>query len=161
METKFTTTPSLKNTKETPLPIRQSWNDYFLALAQQASTRSTCPRKQVGCVIVKDKAIVATGYNGSLPGESHCTTHGCFIQDNHCIRTIHAETNAINQAAKNGTSLKGATIYCNVEPCWNCYKNIIASGIVSIYYAQSYGNKPYLHQECLIRRLTDYQMVEK
>jgi len=140
---------------------RQSWNRYFLALAQQASTRSTCLRKEVGCIIVKDKAIVATGYNGSLPGEPHCTTHGCFIQDNHCIRTIHAETNAINQAAKNGISLKNATIYCNVEPCWSCYKNIIASGINSIYYTQPYGNKPHLHQECLIKNLTSYHLIEE
>ena len=142
-------------------PLRQSWDDYFMNIAHQVSTRSTCPRKRVGCVIVKNKIIIATGYNGSLPGESHCDTHGCFLQDDHCVRTIHAETNAINQAAKNGISLKDATIYCNVEPCWNCYKNIIVSGIISIYYAQAYGNKSYLHQECLIRGLTHYQMIEK
>ena len=149
------------NTSKKNSPLRQNWDDYFMNVAHQVSTRSTCPRKRVGCVIVKNKTIIATGYNGSLPGESHCDTHGCFLQDDHCVRTIHAETNAINQAAKNGISLKDATIYCNVEPCWNCYKNIIVSGIISIYYAQAYGNKSYLHQECLIRGLTHYQMIEK
>ena len=160
METKFTTTPSQEDIKNiTPL-TRQSWNEYFIKLAQEVSTRSTCPRKQVGCVIVKDKTIVATGYNGSLPKEAHCTSHGCFIQDNHCVRTIHAETNAINQAAKNGVSLKDTTIYCNVEPCWNCYKNIISAGITKIFYMESYGNKSYLHQECIIRNLIDYNLIE-
>ena len=154
------TTPSPENTKKSTIPIRQSWDDYFMNIAVQAATRSTCPRKQVGCVIVKDKAIIATGYNGSLPGESHCHTHGCFLQDSHCIRTIHAETNAINQAAKNGVSLNGAIIYCNVEPCWNCYKNILSVGINSIYFKESYGNKPYIHQECVLRNLTHYEKIE-
>jgi dCMP deaminase len=121
-----------------------------MEIAQQVSTRATCPRKQVGCVIVKDKTIVATGYNGSLPSEPHCVTNGCFMQDDHCVRTIHAETNAINQAAKNGVSLKGATIYCNVEPCWSCYKNIVSAGIETIYYKQPYGNKHYLHGHTLL-----------
>ena len=140
---------------------RQTWNEYFMSVAKQVSTRSTCPRKQVGCVIVKDKTIIATGYNGSLPREAHCNTHNCFIQDNHCVRTIHAETNAINQAAKNGVSLKDAIIYCNVEPCWNCYKNIAASGIVAIYYSQPYGNKNNLHKECINRNLIDYNLIEE
>ena len=149
--------------KKTQIKIplnRQSWDEYFISLAQQASTRATCPRKQVGCVIVKDKTIISTGYNGSLPNESHCDTHGCFIQDNHCVRTIHAETNAINQAAKNGVSLKGATIYCNVEPCWGCYKNIISAGIIKIYYKEPYGKKSYLHQECITRSLIEYNLIE-
>lgn len=140
---------------------RQSWDEYFINLAQQASTRATCPRKQVGCVIVKNKTIIATGYNGSLPRESHCDSHGCFIQDNHCVRTIHAETNAINQAAKNGVSLKGSSIYCNVEPCWNCYKNIISAGIIKIYYKEPYGKKSYLHQECITRNLIEYNLIEE
>lgn len=130
-------------------------------ISQQASTRATCPRKQVGCVIVKDKAIVATGYNGSLPSQSHCTTHGCFIVDGHCVRTIHAETNAINQAAKNGVSLKGSVIYCNVEPCWNCYKNIVSAGITKIYYREAYGTKTYLHQECIMRNVIEYELMEE
>lgn len=148
-----------KYTNRPTQTIRQNWNDYFINIAIQASTRSTCPRKQVGCVIVKEKAIVATGYNGSLPGEAHCHTHGCFLQDNHCIRTIHAETNAINQAAKNGISLNNAAIYCNVEPCWSCYKNILSVGIKSIFFKEPYGNKSHIHQECIIRNLTNYKML--
>ena len=145
--------------KKTNKP-RQSWNEYFMGIAQQVATRSTCPRKNVGCVIVKNKTIIATGYNGSLPGDPHCDTHDCFLKDNHCIRTIHAETNAINQAARNGVSLDGATIYCNVEPCWNCYKNIIASGIKTIFYAQGYGNKPRLHQEAINQNTVEYHLLK-
>jgi len=154
------TQPCQNNSNETSHPLRQSWDDYFMNIANQISTRSTCPRKRVGCVIVRDKTIIATGYNGSLPGEPHCDTHSCFLQNNHCVRTIHAETNAINQAAKNGVSLQGATIYCNVEPCWNCYKNIISAGITKIRYRDSYGNKSHLHQNCILRNLTKYKKIE-
>jgi dCMP deaminase len=147
-------------TKSNTAPIRQSWDDYFMSIAIQAATRSTCPRKQVGCVIVKAKAIVATGYNGSLPAQAHCHTNGCFLQDSHCVRTIHAETNAINQAAKNGISLNGATIYCNVEPCWNCYKNILSVGIDSIFFQESYGSKLAIHQQCISHNLTKYKKVK-
>jgi dCMP deaminase len=131
---------------KTHLP-RQSWNHYFMSLANLVSTRSTCLRKQVGCVVVKDKTIISTGYNGSLPGEVHCDTHNCFLQNNHCIRTIHAETNAINQAAKTGVCLSKAYIYCTTQPCWNCFKNIIQSGITHIYYEEPYSslNELYVH----------------
>jgi dCMP deaminase len=139
---------------------RQTWNEYFITLAKQVSTRATCPRKQVGCVIVKDRTIVATGYNGSLPGQPHCDTHNCFLNNGHCVRTIHAETNAINQAAKNGVAIKGATIYCNVEPCWSCYKNITASGIVAIYYCEPYGSKMALHAQCIASNLVKYNLIE-
>ena len=126
---------------------RQTWPIYFLDLAYTVSKRSTCSRKQVGAVIInpKTKAVLATGYNGSLPKEVHCLDAGCFMVDNHCIRTIHAETNAINQAAQNGVSLLGAHIYCTTQPCWNCFKNIIQSGITNIYYDESYSslNKIY------------------
>lgn len=132
--------------------MRKPWDDYFMDLAMQVSTRSTCPRKQVGCVIVKDKTIIATGYNGSLQHSEHCTDFGCFIEDNHCIRTVHAETNAINQAAKNGVSLKDASIYCNVEPCWNCFKNIISAGITAIYFKENYSLKNKLYAQYLIEK---------
>ncbi len=125
--------------------IRQPWDEYFINIAQHVSTRSTCNRKQVGCVIVRDKTVIATGYNGSLPHQPHCTDEGCYLVDNHCLRTVHAETNAINQAAKNGVSLDGASIYCTLEPCWYCFKNIITSGIKKIYYKQSYGSKNQLY----------------
>ena len=124
---------------------RQPWDDYFINIATEVSTRSTCKRKQVGCVIVKNKTIVATGYNGSLPNQPHCIDDDCYLLNNHCIRTIHAETNAINQAAKNGVSLQGAAIYCTLEPCWYCFKNIITAGINQIYYKESYGSKNKLY----------------
>jgi dCMP deaminase len=118
--------------------MRQNWNDYFMRIAEQVATRATCSRRQVGCVIVSNKNILATGYNGSLPNEEHCFDAGCLIKNKHCIRTIHAETNAINQAAKNGTALQSSTLYCTSKPCWSCLKNIISVGIENIYYRQDY-----------------------
>lgn len=108
----------------------------MLDIAKAASTRATCPRRSVGAVIVNNnKMIVSTGYNGSLSGTPHCN---CIIEDNHCVRTIHAETNAILQAARNGVKIEGTTIYITDAPCFNCLKNIIAAGIGEIYYDRSY-----------------------
>jgi dCMP deaminase len=125
--------------------VRQNWNSYFMSIAEQVATRATCSRRQVGCVIVFNKNILATGYNGSLPGDDHCFDVGCLIKNNHCIRTIHAETNAINQAAKNGIALQGSILYCTSKPCWNCLKNTISAGIKTIYYKDDYhtDNKAY------------------
>lgn len=140
--------------------MRQSWNEYFMNVATIVANRSTCPRKKVGCVIVKDKTIISTGYNGSLPKDPHCSDVGCYVQDHHCIRTVHAETNAINQAAKNGVSLKGSTIYCNVEPCWYCYKNIISSGIIKIYFKEPYGNKSKIYKDSIKAKTVHRIQVE-
>ena len=118
-----------------------SWHEYFMGIARSVSTRATCPRKSVGCVIVKDKRIVATGYNGSLPKEPHCTDVGCAIYSGHCVRTVHAETNALLQAAKEGITLNNTTLYCTAQPCWNCFKNLITAGITSIYYSDSYDSE--------------------
>lgn len=120
--------------------MRKTWNQYFIELANHVSTRSTCNRKNVGCVIVKDNNILATGYNGSLTKDEHCDETNHLIIDNHCIRTIHAERNAIFQAAKNGVCLKDATAYVNVEPCWECFKSLVSSGIINIYYQSDYPN---------------------
>lgn len=129
--------------------MRQDWNSYFMSIAEQVATRATCSRRQVGCVIVFNKNILATGYNGSLPGDDHCFDTGCLIKNNHCIRTIHAETNAINQAAKNGIALQDSILYCTSKPCWNCLKNIISVGIKTIYYRQDYytDNEAYKKAE--------------
>jgi len=128
---------------------RITWNEYFVKLAYLIASRGTCPRKQVGAVIVdlKNKTIISTGYNGSLPGQDHCTDVGCLMQNNHCTRTVHAETNAINQAAKSSISLEGAAIFCTTQPCWGCLKNIIQAGITKIYYCEPYPaiNKNYLY----------------
>ena len=91
--------------------MRQSWDDYFLEIARVVSTRATCPRASVGAVIVKDHQIISSGYNGSPAAEPHCLDAGCVVVDGHCQRAIHAETNAVCQAAKQGIAVEGATLY--------------------------------------------------
>jgi dCMP deaminase len=110
-------------------------------LAVQAAARSTCPRKTVGAVIVRDKAILATGYNGSLRGLPHCTEVGCLLENDHCVRTVHAEANAILQAAKHGVRIEGADIYVTASPCWNCFKLIANAGICRILYGEFYRDQ--------------------
>jgi len=107
-------------------------------LAVQAATRSTCPRKAVGAVIVRDKAILATGYNGSLRGLPHCTEVGCLMDNGHCVRTVHAEANAILQAARHGSAIEGADIYVTASPCWNCFKLIANAGLSRVYFGEFY-----------------------
>lgn len=109
--------------------MRPSWDEYFLKLAMLASERATCPRMHCGCVLVKDRYVLSTGYNGSLPGSPHCEDEGCLVVDNHCVRTNHAEMNAICQAARHGMSLDGATAYVTNMPCTTCSKALIAAGI--------------------------------
>jgi dCMP deaminase len=119
---------------------RPSWDEYFLKLAMLVSERATCPRMHCGCVLVKDKRILSTGYNGSIPGDAHCEDEGCIIEDNHCIRTIHAEMNALLQCSIHGVSTKGATAYVTNMPCTNCAKALIAAGIVEIVIFSDYHN---------------------
>ena len=109
-----------------------------MGIAHQAATRATCPRKHVGAVIVRDKTILSTGYNGSLRGLPHCEDAGCIVEEGHCITTVHAEANAILQAAKNGVSIEGAELYTTASPCWNCFKLIANSGIRKIDYGEFY-----------------------
>ena len=90
---------------------RASWDEYFMNIAREVSTRSTCDRKFVGAVIVRDKSILATGYNGSIRGEPHCDEESHLMEGGHCVRTVHAEANAINQATRNGVRIDGASIY--------------------------------------------------
>lgn len=118
--------------------MRPSWDQYFLKLAMLASERATCPRMHCGCVIVKKKHVVATGYNGSLPGLEHCEDVGCLIVDNHCIRTNHAEMNALMQAAKNGVSVSGGTAYVTNMPCTTCAKALIGAGIKRVVVFSDY-----------------------
>jgi len=118
--------------------MRPSWDEYFLKLAMLASERATCPRMHCGCVIVKDKYVLSTGYNGSLPGLDHCEDVGCLIVDNHCVRTNHAEMNAIAQAARHGVSLQDATAYVTNMPCTTCAKALLAAGIVRIVVFSDY-----------------------
>lgn len=122
---------------------RIKWQDYFMAQSQLLALRSTCRRLSVGATIVKDQRIIAGGYNGSVSGEVHCIDDGCYIEDGHCIRTIHAEMNALLQCAKMGVSTAGAEIYVTHFPCIHCTKSIIQAGISKIYYAEDYKNHPY------------------
>jgi len=107
-------------------------------IAKEVSTRSTCDRKNVGAVIVRDKMILSTGYNGSIRGLPHCNDVGHEMVDGHCIRTTHAEANAIAQAAKNGVRVDLAEIFVTASPCYNCFKLIANSGIKTIYYKEFY-----------------------
>ncbi len=117
---------------------RPSWDEYFLKLAMLVSERATCPRMHAGAVLVKNKRILATGYNGSIPGQPHCDDIGCMIVDNHCVRTIHAEMNAIIQCAIHGVSTQGATAYITNMPCTNCAKALIGAGIKEIVIFSDY-----------------------
>lgn len=127
--------------------IRPSWDEYFMNIAEMVGTRSTCDRGRAGCVIVKDKRIICTGYAGSPVGLSHCddvghemhtVTHADGSQTQHCIRTTHAEQNAICQAARFGASLEGATLYQKMTPCYVCAKMLINAGIKRVVCAKDY-----------------------
>ena len=120
---------------------RVSWDRYFMNLAGEASTRSTCPRKSVGAVVVRDKAVLATGYNGSIRGLEHCTEVGCLMENDHCVRTVHAEANAILQAARHGVRIEGADIYVTSSPCWDCFKLIANAGIARVLYGEFYRDE--------------------
>ena len=120
---------------------RVSWETYFMNIAKEVSTRSTCDRKHVGAVIVRDKTLLSTGYNGSIKGLPHCNEAGCEMVDGHCIRTSHAEANAIVQAAKNGVKIDGSEIYVTASPCYNCFKLIANSGINIIFYNELYRDQ--------------------
>lgn len=117
---------------------RLSWDDYFMSIARMVSGRSTCPRKSVGAVIVRDHTILSTGYNGSIRGLGHCDQEGCMMEDDHCVATIHAEANAIIQAARNGVMLDGAECYVTASPCWNCFKMLANTGVRRIVYGEFY-----------------------
>lgn len=122
---------------------RIPWDEYFMAQSLLLSLRSTCTRLSVGATIVRDKRIIAGGYNGSVTGDTHCIDDGCYVIDNHCVRTIHAETNAIVQCAKFGVETEGSEIYVTHFPCLQCTKMILQSGIQCIHYLKDYRNDEY------------------
>jgi dCMP deaminase len=123
------------------LHARPSWDDYFMDITFQVAKRSTCDRARVGAVIVKDKRILTTGYNGSPAGLPHCDEIGHLIVGGHCVRTLHAEQNAIIQAALHGVSVAGGTIYVTHQPCITCAKMIINAGIRRVVYAGVYPDE--------------------
>lgn len=122
---------------------RITWDQFFMAQSHLLALRSTCTRLAVGATIVRDRRIMAGGYNGSISGGDHCIDHGCYVVDNHCVRTIHAEMNALLQCAKYGVSVSGADLYVTHFPCLPCTKSIIQAGIARLYYAQDYKNNEY------------------
>ena len=126
---------------------RPSWDEYFMEIAHLVKKRATCIRRQVGAVLVKDKNILATGYNGAPAGMPHCTDVGCLVYESktpngdteqNCFRTIHAEMNAIAQAAKNGSTIKDGAIYITHTPCIHCLKVLVNTGIKEIFYLKPY-----------------------
>ena len=118
--------------------MRPDWDSYFMKIAYAVSERSTCDRALVGCVLVLEKRILTTGFNGSPAGQGHCDEIGHLMVEDHCVRTIHAETNAIIQAALHGISTRGATCYVTHLPCINCTKVLINAGISRIVYNIAY-----------------------
>ena len=134
------------------MQTRPTWDEYFMFIAKVVSTRSTCSSRPTGAVIVKNNRILATGYNGSVPGDTHCIDMAdgfCFRRHigatdqakyNYC-KASHAEANAIVQAAKLGVCIDGAKIYCTLAPCYTCFKLIVSAGITHIYYELKYKSK--------------------
>ena len=118
--------------------MRPDWDSYFMKIAFAVSERSTCDRAFIGCVLVLEKRILTTGFNGSPSGQPHCDDAGHLMVEGHCVRTIHAETNAIIQAALHGVSTRGATCYVTHFPCINCAKVLVNAGIVRLVYSVDY-----------------------
>ncbi|MCD6322222.1 MAG: cytidine/deoxycytidylate deaminase family protein [Clostridiales bacterium] len=149
---------------------RPSWDEYFMKIVDLVKTRSTCLRRQVGAVVVRDKRILTSGYNGAPTGVRHCEEVGCLRQqlnipsgERHEIcRGLHAEQNAIAQAAYMGTSVKGATMYVSLQPCSLCAKLIINAGIIGLVYRGSYPDELSLNllNEAGIE-LVNFDEVEK
>jgi len=127
---------------------RPSWEAYFMGIAELVARRSTCRRRAVGALLVKDKRILTTGYNGAPAGIRHCLDIGCLREEmniasgqrHELCRGIHAEQNAIIQAALHGVSIRGATLFCTNLPCSICAKMLINAGIVTLYYQSGYAD---------------------
>jgi dCMP deaminase len=149
---------------------RPTWDEYFLMIAKLAATRSTCLAFPVGAVIVKNKQVVATGYNGSPSGSAHCTTQGfCYPGLDSCdasktmpSRAVHAEANAIAQAAKHGISTDGGSIYVTLEPCISCLKLIISAGIREVFYETPFntGNNILVRDSFIKDGLVELQQIQ-
>ena len=128
---------------------RPSWDDYFMAVARAVATRATCSRRSVGALIVKEKRILATGYNGAPSGMRHCDhTGGADLIFGHCARSTHAEQNAIVQAAKHGIAIDGGTLYITSHPCLVCAKLLINAGVVRVVYEDAYADE---HAEAMLK----------
>ena len=146
MESKKPKKDTLSAVPDSTKITRPSWDEYFFQIAQQVATRSTCMRRQVGAVLVKDKRILSTGYNGAPRGISHCIEVGCLREElgvpsgerHELCRALHAEQNAIAQAALHGVKIDGSTLYCTHQPCVLCAKMIINAGIMEVHFDEGY-----------------------
>ena len=127
--------------KKKLLSKRPTWDEYFIKIAEIVGSRSTCDRAHVGAVITRSNVILSTGYNGAPRGLPHCDDVGHEIVDGHCVRTVHAEANAIAQAARNGSPIEGATIYTTISPCYDCFKMMVNAGIQRVFYKQFYSSR--------------------
>src|SRR5204863_10044850 len=121
--------------------MRADWDTYFMQIASVVASRATCDRKHVGALLVRDRIILSTGYNGSIRGMPHCDEAGHMLENGHCVATIHAEANAILQAAKNGVRIEGADIYTTASPCWPCFKLIANAGLKRIVFGEFYRDE--------------------
>jgi dCMP deaminase len=117
---------------------RTSWDEYFMEIARQVASRATCDRKHVGALLVRDRIILSTGYNGSIRGMPHCDEVGHLMENGHCVATVHAEANAVLQAARTGVRIEGSSLYTTASPCWPCFKLVANAGIVRIVYGEFY-----------------------
>ncbi len=129
------------------METRPSWDQYFMTITREVAERSTCLRAKVGAVVVRRRSILATGYNGAPRGMQHCLDVGCLVYESrnpsgeleqNCFRTIHAEINAIAQAARNGTSIEEADVYVTHTPCIHCFKTLVNTGIRRVFYEKPY-----------------------
>ena len=118
--------------------MRADWDTYFMEIARVVSSRSTCDRKHVGALLVRDRMILSTGYNGSIRGMPHCDDVGHLMEGGHCVATIHAEANSVLQAARNGVRIDGADLYTTASPCWPCFKLVANAGVKRVVYAEFY-----------------------
>jgi dCMP deaminase len=134
---------------------RLSWDRYFMSIAETVALRSTCQKRHVGCVVVANRIILSTGYNGSMRGAPHCYDAGCVIDGKgDCVRTVHAEANAIAQAAQAGGHIFGAFVYTTCKPCWTCYKLLANAGVMKVGYLEDAGDRyeeeaPHMEMERL------------
>jgi len=136
------------------MPERPSWDEYFMSIAETVSTRASCDRKKVGCVIVKNNRVLSTGYNGALAGVPSCDDIGHLMIDGHCKRVNHSELNAILYAARYGIPLDGAEIFINTYCCFECFKAIAAVGIKRIVYKDAYRNDPLVEENAELLGIT-------
>ncbi len=127
--------------KSKTMSARPSWDEYFLNITEQIATRSTCDRAHVGAVITKENRILACGYNGSPKSAPHCDDVGHEMVNNHCVRTVHAEINAIIDAGLKGVSIVGATLYCSISPCYDCAKALVNAQIKRVVYKKFYEGR--------------------